>query len=275
VVPWPLNIDYAWRVQNDWRRVVPPATLIGGLAALTLVAIWLRPALGFLGGWWFVILTPTSSFAPIIDLAFEHRTYLPLIAPVALLVTLAYVIIGRCVERAGGDSETAGACRAALLTIVVAALTTLTIVRNHDYRSELALWRDVAKKVPHNQRGHYNYGVYLQTAGSPAEIDEAIHEYRETLKLDPNYADAYLNLANLAAYRREWSAARDHYEKYLALQPDNVQTLLAFAEALEQMGDRDEAQRHARRALELEPANSGGQALITRLTASPTPSASR
>jgi hypothetical protein len=42
---------------------------------------------GFLLGSFFIILAPTSSFAPIIDLSFEHRMYLPL-APLAVLGVL-------------------------------------------------------------------------------------------------------------------------------------------------------------------------------------------
>jgi tetratricopeptide (TPR) repeat protein len=277
LVPWPLNIDYAWRVQNDWQRILPPAALVGGLGVLTLVAAWKRPALGFVGGWWFVILGPTSSFAPIIDLAFEHRTYLPLIAPVALIVTLAYVAVGRCIARFGGDVETAGACRAALLTIYVAALTTLTIVSNHDYRSELALWRDVAEKVPHSPRAHYNYGVYLQMAGSAAEMDEAIREYHETIRLDPSFLgpDAHFNIANIAKYRREWQTAKHHYEQSLERKPDNFEALHNLAETLEQLGERDEALRRARRAIELAPTATGLRELVDRLAAAPTQAASR
>ena len=79
-VPWPLNIDYAWPIRDDWN--IAATLLCGGLVALTTWAAFKRPVLGFLGGWWFVILAPTSSFAPIIDLAFEHRTYLSSIAPI-------------------------------------------------------------------------------------------------------------------------------------------------------------------------------------------------
>jgi tetratricopeptide (TPR) repeat protein len=106
--------------------------------------------------------------------------------------------------------------------VVVALLTTMTLLRNDDYRSEAALWGDVAAKAPHNPRAHYNHGVYLQIAGSTEEVDAAIAEYHETLRLDPHYADAYLNLGNLAAWRKQWSDAERYYAKLLELRPGDA-----------------------------------------------------
>ena len=52
------------------------------------LVVFHRPALGFLGGAFFLILAPTPSVVPIVDLAFEHRMYLPL-AAVAVAGTIA------------------------------------------------------------------------------------------------------------------------------------------------------------------------------------------
>jgi tetratricopeptide (TPR) repeat protein len=228
-VPTGLNIDYAWPVAPAWNV---PATLgIGLLAFATVAATRFSPALGFLGGWWFVILAPTSSVAPIVDLAFEHRTYLPSIAPIALAVGCVYVVVGRGGARCGCEPETTASVRGALLAVAVAALTTLTLLRNYDYRSEEALWGDVARKAPHNPRAHYNHGVYLQIAGSTEEIDAAIVEYHETLRLDPKYADAYLNLGNLAAWRKQWPDAGRYYAKLLELRPGDAAAQTGLDEA--------------------------------------------
>ena len=60
------------------RRDRAGAVVIGGLAAATGYALIRWPKWGFLGAWFFLILAPTSSVLPILDLAFEHRMYLPL-----------------------------------------------------------------------------------------------------------------------------------------------------------------------------------------------------
>jgi hypothetical protein len=269
VVPWPLNIDYAWPIQKDWRVAIAPGLFLATLLALTAFSIRQWPTVGFLGGWWFVILAPTSSIAPIIDLAFEHRTYLSLIAPVSLVIGLGYLGIRKLVDVCGGEPETASVSRAALLMLFVAALTMLTLRRNHDYRSSTALWGDVAQKSPHNPRAHYNHGVYLQTEGTPESIAAAIEEYHETLRLDPNYVDAYLNLGNLAAWKNQLPQAIDYFQKALAINGNHVPSLYGLADTLERNGDTAAARSRVDQLLQLDPNHADGQALLARLSAMP------
>ena len=151
-----------------------------------------------------------------------------------------------------------------LLLMATALLTTLTLLRNYDYRSELALWRDVAEKAPHNPRGQYNYGVYLQLA-DPPQYDDAIRQYRRTLELDRNYADAHLNLGSLAAFRKEWPQAKQHYERLRELQPTNAAALYGIAQAAEQLGDPLAARIAVERLLEVDANHVAGKSLMARL----------
>jgi hypothetical protein len=272
VVPYGLNIDYAWQpTPDDWRLYGPWMAAIGVLLLLTAYAMWKSPPLGFVGGWWFIVLAPTSSVAPIIDLAFEHRTYLSLIAVVVLEVIAGYETIGLLVRRCGGDAETASVWRGSAAMIFVAVLSALTLYRNYDYRSELAMWRDVRFKVPHNPRGHYNYGVYLQTSGSAEEIEEAIREYKETLKLDPHYADAYLNLAALANWKAQYAEGEANYRNFLRYRPDDVGGLTGLAEALVRLERGEEAQPFVDRALEIAPDNADAKRILELIVAGTRP----
>jgi tetratricopeptide (TPR) repeat protein len=49
---------------------------------------------------------------------------------------------------------------------------------------------------------------------------EAEPYYERALQIDPEFAQAHNNLANLYAYRGNLAGAIEHYEKALALQPD-------------------------------------------------------
>lgn len=274
IVPYGLNIDYAWQpMADDWRLYGPAMAAIGVLGLLTLYAAWKNPPLGFVGAWWFIILAPTSSVAPIIDMAFEHRTYLSLIAVAVLIVVAGYEAIGWLVRRYDDAPETASVWRASALMVFVAALISLTLYRNHDYRSELAMWRDVRFKVPLNPRGHYNYGVYLQTEGAPEQIEEAIHEYRETLKLDPHYADAYLNLGSLANWKEKYAEGEEHLRNFLRYRPDDITGLVGLADALVRLNRPQEAQPLVDRILELAPDNADAKRILETIVAMPTPSA--
>ena len=130
--PDPLIFDYG----PDFvmlREIAPYALLFGALLALTAFALWRRPALGFLGAWFFVILAPTSSVVGgTRQMLAEHRMYLSLAAVVVLVVLGAHTWLGR---RAGW-----------WFAALAVALGTTTIRRNHDYRSELALYTDTVAK---------------------------------------------------------------------------------------------------------------------------------
>ena len=273
VVPWGLNIDYAWQptpfaLLRHGPIFLAQAVLIG----LMFVAVWKRPPLGFVGAWWFVILAPTSSIAPIIDLAFEHRTYLSLIAPVTLLVMGAYELLGLLGRRFAASAATVSAWRLALCVVVVSILTTLTLLRNYDYRSELALWRDVRFKSPENSRAHYNYGVYLQIEGTDETVPEAIREYKEALKLVPGYPGAHLNIAALAAWKGRYEEAVDEYRAELVNQPTLVQAIVGLADALVHLNRHDEARPYIEQALQLDPNHAEAKALRDQLPATvPTP----
>ena len=43
--------------------------------------------------------------------------------------------------------------------------------------------------------------------------EEAVAEYRQTLQLDPNHADAHIDLGNLLFENGESAEAKDHFQK--------------------------------------------------------------
>ena len=149
------------------------------LAAGTAHSLWRRPALGFAGAWFFVILAPSSSVVPLATQTIaEHRMYLPL----AAVVTLAAMGIHAALRR---QSRVVFAALALVLGL-------LTALRNEDYRSELAIWSDTAAKQPDNERAHFNLGVIY--AGIPGRLNDAVTQYQAALRLQPNYHEAHYNL---------------------------------------------------------------------------------
>ena len=125
---WPdqLCLDLGWPVARGAGEILPYLVVLGGLAAATLMAWRKRPALAFLGAWFFIILIPTSSFVPIADVAVEHRMYLPLAAVVSLAVIGSFLLVRSDSFRRFG--WIAGG-------LVVVILMVVTIQRNGDYAS--------------------------------------------------------------------------------------------------------------------------------------------
>ena len=150
---WPNSLCFAYGLPPaSWpQEIVLPGMTIVALLALVVWGLFKRPALGFLGAAFFLVLAPTSSFVPILDAAFEHRMYLALAPIVALAVVACFWLWRRHVVRSRSEaSRTWWALwtLAPALAGIVVVLAAVTITRNRDYVTEVAIWRDTVIKRP-------------------------------------------------------------------------------------------------------------------------------
>jgi Flp pilus assembly protein TadD len=75
--------------------------------------------------------------------------------------------------------------------VILATYSSLTVLRNRDYVTEILLWEDTVKKSPYKARVHNNLGyAYLL---SHRNI-EARREFLTALKMDPGLYKARYNL---------------------------------------------------------------------------------
>jgi hypothetical protein len=129
VWPHPLVFDYGTDAIHHATSGLYYVPVLIVLIIGLVVALWRWPAIGFASAWFFVILSPTTSVVPV---AFqpmaESRMYLSLAAVISLIALGLYTWVGR------------------RSLIIFAAITVglgcLTIRRNEDYRSALAIWSD-------------------------------------------------------------------------------------------------------------------------------------
>jgi protein O-mannosyl-transferase len=241
--PHPLVVDYGTEVIEKLREVLPQAILLTSLAAATVWALVRRPALGFLGAWFFVILAPSSSFVPLLTQTMaEHRMYLPLAAVMALVVAGLFAL-GRA--RRGATVAAGLVCAGAAI-----ALGFGTIRRNDDYATVVGLWTDTVRACPDNARAHYNLGLALSRVG---DDPGAARCYREALRLLPAFGDAHLNLGSLLFAEGRFEEARVHYEEGLRLKPRSAVAHNNMGNALALEGDAAGALRHYEEAVRLDP----------------------
>lgn len=71
--------------------------------------------------------------------------------------------------------------------------------------------------------------------------DEAEKYLKQAIQLDPEYANAYLNLYRLAQRRNQPEAAAGYLEEYLQLRPDDLAAMQAYASVLMQLKRWSEA----------------------------------
>jgi hypothetical protein len=197
VFPVHQNLDYDVPIH---RNFFEPETFLSFFFLISICAIavvWRRrfkvASFGVL--WFFIVISPTSSFIPVIDVIFEHRIYLALwgiVTAVVLVLYEAYVrlLSGRSffARNPGIAGKFASASVLAVMIIFGAAL----YERNKVWQTKLSLWTDVASKSPNKPRAHNNLGncYFIQN-----DFSAAIPHYKRAITLDPTWYESYYNLA--------------------------------------------------------------------------------
>jgi tetratricopeptide (TPR) repeat protein len=230
--PHPLVFDYGWPVTDDLGRIFASTAVVGALGFATLWALWRLPPLGFLGAVFFCVLAPTSSVLAIIDLAFEHRMYLPLTAVVAAGVVATNAVLTRAAAPVWVGT--------ALLFVVIVSLSTATILRNRDYRSVESLWRTVVEAAPQNGRGHTNLAAALVELN---RHEEALVHLRRVSELTPNDPAAYVNLAIALLILEQFEEADVHLKRALEIRPSLAGALSGFNQLVREHHKREAGRR--------------------------------
>jgi tetratricopeptide (TPR) repeat protein len=221
--PHPLVFDYGMALATRAGEIVPYAVIVLLLLGGTVFALWRRPALGFLGAWFFAILAPSSSIVPVVTQTMaEHRMYLALIPVLVLIVLGLHALLGR---------------RGVVILLALAAgLGCVTAQRNEVYRSEMAIWSDTEGKCPDNVRAHYIVGNQLRLQG---KSQEAITEFQTAIRLEPRYAQAHDSLANLLEkIPGRLPEAMAEYETAIRLKPDYAEAHYNLALAMADLPGR-------------------------------------
>ncbi len=251
---WPrwLVFDYGAEVIVAPSRVVPGAIVVLLLIAATLLAFRFSPRLGLLGVFIFAVLAPSSSVVPVVTQTMaEHRMYLALAAVATLFVLAGDWLLNKLLDRVLGGEEQQ--LRQMLVTVaaggIILTLGAQTLLRNRDYRTELAMWLDTVRKVPELGRAHAAAAGALLQAG---ETSEAIREAALAIELDPE-PGAYLNRGNAYLMRGRDAEALADFNRSIELEPDFAPSYYNRGSALMHLNRLDEAEADFTRAIELSP----------------------
>ena len=206
--PVGLNLDYDFRPSSS---LFEPAVLFSAvfLCSVLLLGWFLRrraPVFAFSILWFFVTLSPTSSFVPIVDVIFEHRLYLPM-AGVAISFPLLVEFLFRKLNFQWVEQKAVLATSCLLL----GALLIGTVARNYTWGDEVRLFSDVLAKSPLKERpynglawAHYKRGEYDQAA---AVMEQAVE------KLPNKAADSWDTLGNMYLKQGRYDRAIALFEK--------------------------------------------------------------
>lgn len=244
---WPmsLSLDYDWPPVTFAQA--GPYGLVLSLAASVGVyrLVRRRSRSAYLLVLIFLVLGPTSSVIPIFtSVAAEHRFLLPAACVLCLLVTGLFLL---CKRRDGKNAELGfyGSMLALCLFWCF-----VTIQRNEDFRSPVAMWRDVTHQQPWNSRAWNNLGGNQYQAGNMLDAEKSL---RRAIQLDPTRDSAYSNLAAIVGNRGEYGECIGLLQQALTINPQHLSARFNLAMFSELSGQTSVAIENYYKTLELNP----------------------
>jgi tetratricopeptide (TPR) repeat protein len=147
---------------------------------------------------------------------------------------------------------------------VLVTLAVATWKRNCVYADPEKLWRGNVTKNPQAWAAHDNLGAALQAKG---RFGDAIAQYEQALRLNPNLADEDYNLGVALEQAGTLKEAIVDYEQALRVRPDDAETHYKLGAALQQAGRVQEAIGHYKQALRIRPDYAAAQNRLAQLRA--------
>ncbi|MGO9243200.1 MAG: tetratricopeptide repeat protein [Verrucomicrobiia bacterium] len=251
---WPVNLMTAypkWQIDTSrWVSYLPGAALI----ACFLVFWWKRRTWGrpllFGFGYFVVMLFPVLGLLKqgpyrltFVADRWNHWQYFSMVGVIALAVAAVDEVRRRAGERRGYWTAAAG-------TALLMALAATTWSRNCVYAGNETLWRDNVAKNSGAWLAYNNLGNALARAG---RVPEAIVQYEQALRINPDLAEAHNNLGNLLMRSGRMPEAREHLERALRIDPNLAEAHNNLGTALAQTGEITDAIAHYQQALRIQP----------------------
>jgi len=243
VLPLPsrLSLEHTFAVSHGLTD--PISTLIAATFLLALIITAARlcrrhPILSLCITWFLITLSIESSFIGL-ELAFEHRLYLPMFG---FALATAYLFSLTPVRHRTIAIGFGGA--------MVVALAAASIARNTDWQDAAVLWADTASKNPSSYRAQNNLGRALMQQD---KHEQAEHAFNEALRLNPQYPEPHNNLGSLHARAGRFDQAYAHFAAAIELNPRYAQAFNNLGVALLNQGLAQEAALQLAEALRLAP----------------------
>lgn len=288
---WPLparlSIEHDFDVSTSWLHpwsTLPALIFILALNALAVYRVRQKPLFGFAVLFFFLNHLIESSFVPL-ELAFEHRNYLPSLFLFTPLAAGAARLLTRTKDK---DAVlhyalvTAGIC-------VLAGFGWGAYIRNNVWKTEVTLWEDAVQKAPGLHRPLHN--LAMARYENSGRLEEALELYLKALDLKmhrrSHRARLYGNIANIyartgrlveaeawfqraydaapfvdenryrlaetLALRQKWNAALAHLDALLSRSPKNTDYLNLKGTVLMHQGRAEEALQCFRDAIRGNP----------------------
>jgi tetratricopeptide (TPR) repeat protein len=187
--------------------------------------------------WFYFSLVMECGIIPMDDLLLEHRMYLPAFGFLVAVVSLIYIVA----RKYNFDTLAVDV----FFVVVILVFSTLTILRNEQWRDPLVFWQDALSKSPNKHRIHGYIGNVYCERGNMAG---ALREYREMLAHDFRYGQDHYGLGEELLKNGYYTEAVEEYLVALKIRPDKTFVYERLAEAYHLLGDDSRAEDARRKA---------------------------
>jgi|GEM_PF-811148 len=126
----------------------------------------------------------------------------------------------------------------------------------------LALYRQLTRLQPQEPENYFWIGTISRWRGDVRAAEAA---FREALRREPRHLEALIGLARLALAQEDFLSAALWLEQARALDPNHPEVAVLWGQLLERRGQRREALREYRRALQRDPQDEAASAGYWRL----------
>jgi len=224
------------------------ALLQGGALLATL---WLairiadrQPAISFGIVWFLVVIAPSSSLIPLLELMAEHRVYMAS-AGLFLLVGHAF----RALAARGGAARLVALL---LLASAIVACCVKTVQRLEIWHDSIQLWQDAAERAPDVWVSQYGLGDAYRRQ---AQCDSAIVPFLRAIEIQPQEIRAYVNLGACLAQEGRIREAEIVLRRAFSLAPSSFGVRNNLAAVLSLRGRETEALAIYQETLAIAPEN--------------------
>jgi protein O-mannosyl-transferase len=208
VLPVNQNADYDFPISNDFFGIRTFLSFMGLLFLIFLAIFFFNKnrmiSFGIL--WFFLTISIESSFIPISDVIFEHRTYLP---SVGFFLILSYGFYSLLWNKNKYLVIT-------ILVLITGSNSVLAYERNKIWKDDQTLWSDVISKSPHKVRPIVSHGY---SYGELGKWENAIADYSKAIGINPNYHIAYYNRGVAYDNLEQWEKAIADYSSAIVINP--------------------------------------------------------
>jgi tetratricopeptide (TPR) repeat protein len=249
--PWPLAIHYG-TPYLDAVNALPWLLATAALVVTTVMLLWRRNAIGFVGAWVLIILSPTLCVPVIKEVAAERRMYLPLVGLVALFVVGGYRLIVR--DRVLSSLTQCASILAVAVGLAI-PLGWISNCRLCSYTDELTLWTETVEEQPGDPLAYFCLGSALMKEN---QNEWALAKFERSLKLKADNVDARINRAAVLIKLNRAAEAQSELREIVRGGEEYSGAYYNLGVLTLKAGARDEALRYFQKAVELSP----GQAEI-------------